>query len=317
MSQLSWLSSEEILTQLKSRPGNENYLGMYSSYYQGLVTDSQFMQIPIDDHMVHRGDGVFEAIKVVNGKPYLLPEHMLRLKNSAMALSLQPYETFSTMQEIVQQTWKAIQERTQAKSAILRVFLSRGPGNFSTNPYDTLGSQFYVVVTRLTNLPSIKYEQGVKVIKSKVPVKPSWLATVKTCNYLPNVMMKKEAVDANVDFSIGFDDKGGLAESSTENIVILTQDGYLVQPELLQILKGCTMTRVFELAEKLISEGLIKGTQSRKILESEILHAKEIMMLGTTLDVLPVVEYEKNKISAGRPGRISRLLQSLLLQDQL
>lgn len=57
------------------------------------------------------------------------------------------------------------------------------------------------------------------------------MAQAKTCNYLPNVMMKKEALDRKLDFTIGFDDSNNVAESSTENIIIVNSAGYLVKPK--------------------------------------------------------------------------------------
>jgi len=51
-------------------------------------------------------------------------------------------------------------------------------------------------------------------------VKQSWFPQVKSCNYLPNVLMKKESVDRKLDFTVSFTDEGFLAESATENIFI-------------------------------------------------------------------------------------------------
>src|SRR5690606_25817987 len=98
---------------------------------------------------------------------------------------------------------------------------------------------------------------GARVGKSQVPPKEPWLAKVKTCNYLPNVMMKKESVDRSLDFTVGVDAQGFLTEGSTENIVIVDQGNNLVRPELRQILKGTTMMRTFELAQELQKKGLI------------------------------------------------------------
>ena len=44
------------------------------------MTDPRLMTIPLDDHLVHRGDGVFEALAIVGGKVYQLDAHLARLK---------------------------------------------------------------------------------------------------------------------------------------------------------------------------------------------------------------------------------------------
>jgi hypothetical protein len=84
------------------------------------------------------------------------------------------------------------------------------------------------------------------------PVKPSFFATIKACNYLPNALMKKEAVDLGVDFTVAFDEQGALAEGATENAGILTAEGDLRVPKPDRILAGTTMHRVLELARPLV-----------------------------------------------------------------
>ncbi|RYZ19152.1 MAG: peptidase, partial [Chitinophagaceae bacterium] len=140
--------------------------------------------------------------------------------------------------------------------AMLRIYLSRGPGGFTTNPYESVGSQFYVVATAFRAMASEKYSAGVAIGRSAVVPKDPWFATVKSCNYLPNVMMKKEAVDRGLDFTIGFDETGVMTESSTENIMLLDREGFLVRPRLLQILKGTTMMRALELSSVLVGQGV-------------------------------------------------------------
>ena len=301
--------SQKLLQQKISRP----YFAMYSSLYGGITLDAGWMLLPIDDHMVHRGDGVFEAIKIIDSRPYLLRSHLERLLQSAQRLSLKPFAELAELEGIVLATVRA----SQQKNGLLRLFMSRGPGSFSVSPYDTVGTQFFVVVTALAPPPEQKYTEGVSVGRSQVLVKPSWMAQVKSCNYLPNVMMKKEAVDRSLDFVVGFDDQGFLAESSTENIVVLSAEGDLIRPELTNILKGTTMVRTFELAEVLLKAGQIRSIKSGNIAEEHLLKSKEVMMLGTTLDVLPVTRYEGAKIADGKVGAIAKALLELLKKDQV
>lgn len=284
---------------------------MYSSWLGGIVKDPSMMLIPVDDHLVHRGDGVFEAFKCQHKRIYLLEEHLDRLEKSAAALSLPWPHSRAEMREIIIQTVRA----SGLSEAVLRLYISRGPGTFSPNPYDSIGSQMYLIVTALKNLPAEKYEKGARIGKSQVPPKEPWLARIKTCNYLPNVMMKKESVDRGLDFTVGFDAQGFLTESSTENMILLSAEGSLIHPTLQQILSGTTMNRVFELAQALLPSGEIKKIEARNISEKEIQEAQELMMAGTTLDVLPVVEYENRKIASGQVGPVARRLLQLLRED--
>ncbi len=308
------MTSLEAQQKYQSRTHNHQslYAAMYSSWLGGIVKDPTLMLIPVDDHLVHRGDGVFEAMKCVNHRIFLMEEHIQRLIKSAQKISLELPFSVQDLREAIVQTVQA----SELSDSIIRLFLSRGPGTFSTNPYDSVGAQVYIIVTQLKPLPEIKYTQGVQVGRSQIPPKEKWLAQIKTCNYLPNVMMKKESVDRKVDFTVSFDQQGFLTESSTENMMIVDQKGYLVHPKLEQILSGTTMRRSFELAEQLVGQEL-QGIKVADISESDIINAREVMMAGTTLDVLPVTSYENKKIADGKVGSVSQKLLQLLRQDIL
>lgn len=293
------------LQQVKN-PFFEEYYAFYSSWLGGIVKDPSMMFVPIDDHMVHRGDGVFEVMKAVDGAIYLMEEHLQRLFQSAASIALQtPYE-IATIKEIVIATLQAANQ----PSALIRIFLSRGPGDFSVNPYDPVSSQLYVVITKLKAPKVEKYLEGVKIGKSLYPAKPSWMAKIKSCNYLPNVLMKKEAVDRHLDFVIATDVEGNFTESATENILIVDQSGTLIHPGLDSILKGTTMIRTCELAE----QNNIP-TQIRPISITDLTTASEVLITGTSLNVLPVIKFEETVIGTGKPGPIAKQLNELMLAD--
>lgn len=50
-----------------NRNGKQGYMAMYSSIVGGITTDPAAMVIPIDDHMVHRGHGVFDTAAIMDG----------------------------------------------------------------------------------------------------------------------------------------------------------------------------------------------------------------------------------------------------------
>ncbi|WP_374035627.1 aminotransferase class IV [Bdellovibrio bacteriovorus] len=307
------LSSADVQAQLLKRqyPAQGSYLAMYSSWYGGVIKDPGLMMVPVDDHLVHRGDGVFEAIKVVDGQVFLMQEHLERLQSSAQQIGISLSHSLEDMKKIILETTRIAGE----PYAVLRLYISRGPGYFTTNPYDSISSQMYLIVTSFTPFTDEKYLKGVKVGRSQVIPKDPWLARIKTCNYLPNVMMKKESVDRKIDFTIGIDPQGFITEGSTENIVLIDKDKNLIRPKLRQILKGTTMMRTFDLAESLLAAGELKSIQEKDLTEQDILSASEVMMIGTTLDVLPVTEYEGQQIGEGKQGPLAFKLLQLLRED--
>jgi branched-chain amino acid aminotransferase len=290
----------------QKNPFYHEYYAFYSSWFGGIVKNPRMMLLPIDDHMVHRGDGVFEAMKATGRSVYLFDEHLQRLFISAEKIALKSSIGVAELKTIVLNTLRAANQ----DEAIIRIFLSRGPGDFSVNPYDSVTSQLYIVVSKLKAPALEKYTNGVMIGKSSIPNKVSWMAQIKSCNYLPNVLMKKEAVDRSLDFVIATDTQGHLTESATENIMIVDQGGIIVHPPLDCILKGTTMVRVCELAEK---NGM--ATQVRTISIENLKSAREVMITGISLNVLPVVKFEDHNISHGKPGPIAQKLNELILND--
>ena len=157
--------------------------------------------------------------------------------------------------------------------------------------------------------PESAYEKGVTAIRTTVPAKQSWMATVKTTNYLPNVMMKREAVNRHADFPFCFDANGFLAESATENVALVDAAGRLVIPEFTNSLAGTTLMRAVDLIKNDMPV-TFKG-----VTEDEILNAREVMMLGTSFDAIGVVRYEDRPIHDARPGSVTRRLRELLKAD--
>ncbi len=293
------------------KPYHHDYLAMYSSVLGGVVTHPFLMTIPLDDHMVHRGDGIFEAFKCVQGNIYNLQGHLERLERSARAVYLKLPATLEQITDLVVGTIRI----TAARDCLIRLFVSRGPGGFTTNPYECPSSQLYIVVCRPSIPPEEQYEQGVAIKTSSIPIKKSYFANIKSCNYLPNVLMKKEAVDAGVQYTVSIDENGFLGEGSTENIGLVTQDLVLKFPQFSRILKGTTVTRAAELARSLVGKGELKQVIFEDLTLNEAYTAAEILLFGTTFDILPAVVFDGHPIGSGSPGRVFQLVHELLEQD--
>jgi branched-subunit amino acid aminotransferase/4-amino-4-deoxychorismate lyase len=309
------LTFDEVVDGLRrlNLPYHDAYLAMYSSWYGGIVRDPALMMVPIDDHLVHRGDGIFEAFKSVRGAIYLLNRHLDRLERSAAISFLTiPHDRDKLVRIIL-----ACVRAASVPECIIRVFVSRGPGGYTTNPYECPASQLYVVVTTLQRPAPEKYLSGATLRTSAIPVKPTFFAGVKSCNYLPNVLMKKEAVDAGVDYTVSLDENGFLAEGPTENIGIVTDRKEFIVPRFERVLRGTTVTRALELAQPLVAAGELARIIEADITPLQAREAAEIMMFGTSFDVLPVVQYDGHAIGTGRPGPFAARFQSLIEDDMV
>ncbi|HEY8240367.1 MAG TPA: aminotransferase class IV, partial [Kiritimatiellia bacterium] len=205
MRDISRLTAENAADRLRAarQPFHDEYYAMYSSAWDGIVTDPTLMVVPMDDHLVHRGDGVFETIKCVAGKIYCLEAHLDRLFFSAGKIGLQSAWPREEIRDTIIQTVRA----GGRKDCLVRAILSRGPGSLGVSPYDCPRPGLYVLAHQLKPPFMELHPEGAHVVTSKVPVKPGYFANIKSCNYLPNVLMKKEASDQGADFSLSFDER--------------------------------------------------------------------------------------------------------------
>ena len=294
---MPWLTKEQVWQKLSEFRADhqKNYFGFYSSRLGGFSNDLSAMMIPLDDHMVHRGDGIFEAFRVFDGAIIDLNAHLRRLRESAEAVGMKlkwsDDEIRDLCLELVQLCGK--------KEALVRLFVSRGEGSFTTNPKECLGPELYIVLTAFKNPPGDWYEKGVSVVSSKHVWKDSPFAQIKSCNYLLNVFLKQEANEAGAQFAAGFDATGFLTESSTENVIIIDKDKTIFVPEWSQILKGTTLLWVLELAR---AAGL--RVEQRKISREMIRAAREAAIVGTTWGVLPIAKWDGVLVGGSFAGDI-------------
>jgi branched-chain amino acid aminotransferase len=298
------LNEADWLQRMRAQRAVRPYFAMYSSLIDGIVTDPTLMQVPVDDHLVHRGDGVFETLKSISGRIYQLEAHLDRLATSAAAIGLSLPRSKETLGELVTDTLAAGRQ----DNASIRILISRGPGSLGVNPYDCPQSQVYIVVGALVRPFMDAHPEGARVGFSQLPPKHPMFASIKTCNYLPNALMAKEARDRGLDFVIGLGLDDRVLEGPTENIAIVSEDGVLRTPQAPDVLPGTTLERVLALAGDL--------PVARVVLpRSALLRAREIFIIGTSHDIIAVSEFEGGNPLPGPQGPIFQRLAPRLQQD--
>jgi branched-chain amino acid aminotransferase len=292
-------------------PRSGRYFSMYSSVLGGIVKDPRLMTIPLDDHMVHRGDGIFETMAIHHGKIYQLAPHLKRLAGSASLAGFEFPAPISEIQDIVLET----AAEGQAREATVRLFISRGTGGFSVDPKECSQSHVYVIVTAPEAPSAVHLLHGMKVVTTSIPARRREIAQLKSCNYMPNAMMELEAHRKGVDSAIAVDEDGFLTEGSNKNVALITRDREFKTPTFRHSLQGTTLTRLIELAKNLVEDGMLRGISQPDISREEAYDAAEMMFVGTTLKVLPIVEFDGHRIGEGRPGPIGSRLRAEIERD--
>src|SRR5687767_7116553 len=277
------LSGEDVLARLRALRGRQlvKYFAFYSSQLGGVVTDPALMVIPFDDHMVHRGHGIFDTAGLVNGKIYDLEAHLDRFQLSAERSKLRLPMTRGAMRDIIVKTTAASRERNGS----IRYWLSSGPGSLELTPAAGADPGFFVMIFGGLIYPERWLSEGARVMTTTYPIKAPIYAITKSTNYLPNVLMQMEAKQAGFDNGVFIDAEGHVGESSNMNVAFVTRDGVLAHPKFDSILAGCTSLRMLELAEVLKHQGLLTAIEVRDVPVAEARASREMMLLGSSVKV--------------------------------
>ena len=284
------------------RHGAANVTAFYEHRMGAICRDPRLLLVPLDDHMVHRGDAIFESLSFLEGRIIQLDAHLERMKHSAGVLALEPPCPWEEVRRIIIDVAAAGGEPYGG----LKVLLGRGCGGLGVDPAECPESSLYMVATRSRPLPETFWQKGLTAAKSAIPAKQEWLARIKSTNYLANALMAREAREKGVDVTFSFDENGFLAEAAIANVAMVDREGRMLMPEFRRALPGTTSLRAMELARAVMPVVLTDITE--EILEQ----ASEILVLGTTCECVAVTHYNGKPVGDGRPGPMADRLRHLL-----
>lgn len=306
-------SADDAIRRLRQTVHSKanNFYAMYSSILGGIVTEPALMVLPLDDHMVHRGHAVFDTATLTHGMLYQLDPHLDRLIKSAGGARISLPFPRERLRQIILATAAASRQREGS----VRYWLSAGPGGYGLGPAECVGSSFYVIVFEQEAYPESYYRQGIKLVTSQVPIKPPLFARIKSTNYLPNVLVVLEAKDRGADNGVFIDQRGMVAESSNMNVAFVTKDRVFRHPPFDAILSGITIQRVLDFAQRLVQQGALNAVRLADIPVAEGRDAAEMMLIGSSIKVAPVVKWDGQKIGDGKPGPATKKLLEMWHED--
>jgi branched-chain amino acid aminotransferase len=276
-------------------------------YVNGKLFDKADAKVSVYDHGFLYGDGVFEGIRVYEGKVFRLREHIDRLYDSARAIYLEIPVGREQMTEAVLSTVQANAKR----NGYIRLVVSRGSGYLGLDPRKTTDPQIIIIVDDISLYPPELYENGMEIVTASTSRNhPNALnPRIKSLNYLNNIMAKVEAVRAGCQEALMLNLKGEVAECTGDN-VFLVRRGVLRTPPLdAGILEGITRNAVIELAR-----AANIPVQETALTRYDVYTADECFLTGTAAEVIPVVKCDGRPIGTGKPGAITRQLRERFQQ---
>jgi len=259
-------------------------------------------KVSVFDHGLLYGDGVFEGIRIYNGKIFKQHEHIKRFYESAKAIRL---EVPMTAEQLSGAMHKTMEANGIKGDGYIRLVLTRGVGSLGISVVHTACPMVIVIADKIALYPPEVYQRGLHCVVSSIMRNHpnSTSPRVKSLNYLNNVMAKLEARDSGADEAIMLTTDGRVAECTGDNI-FLVLDGVIVTPPTCEgILAGITRNLVMELATK---RGYAVAEKS--LVRHDLYVADECFATGTAAEIVPITMIERRLVGDGKPGPITKQL---------
>src|SRR5438128_440853 len=192
-------------------------------YISGKYYDKPDAKISVYDHGLLYGDGVFEGIRIYDGKIFRLKEHVDRLYESARAIKLEIPLSPGQMIEAIQATVTANNKR----NGYIRPLVTRGAGYLGLDPRKTSDPQVIIIVDDISLYPPELYENGMEIATvATIRNHPAALSPrVKSLNYLNNILAKIEGIQQGCLESLMLNHNGEIAECTDDNILLIKIGG--------------------------------------------------------------------------------------------
>ena len=252
-------------------------------YLNDRIVQAERARVSVFDRGFLYGDGVFETVRIHNGRPVWLDRHLARLADSCRQIQL----------PLPDKLWPAIFQKVIDKNhvdhALIRLTLSRGernPGDGGPATQDTGTTPTVALFPRsLPHVTPSQRRKGVKLTFAGIR-RPSPLSSptqAKTLNYLNSLLAKQEAVERGAFEGLMVTTGGHVAECSMSNVFFIKGRTVYTPSLACGVLPGVTRKIVLEMAPAL-------GLQTRegRYRPAFLYEADECFLTGSGVGILPV-----------------------------
>jgi len=269
-----------------------------------LLPKSQAM-VSVYDHGLLYGDGVFEGIRVYQGKIFKCAQHLDRLYHCAEQIALKIPITREEMEAIQRECI----EVNGIRDGYIRLVVTRGYGTLGLDPRRCPVPGIICIADQISLYKPEFYDSGMRVVLAKRPKMPIACLDprIKSLNYLNNILAKVEAIEAGCDEAIMLNMEGYVTECTGDNLFIIKKGKIYTPPVEDGMLNG--ITRRFVL-DTLAPRCGVEAVESSLRIE-EVLKADEVFLTGTAAEVIAVNQIDDTRVGTGGEGPITRKLRKL------
>jgi D-alanine transaminase len=276
-------------------------------YVNGAFVPRTEARVSVEDRGFVFGDGVYEVLRIINGRPFAARFHNERLRRSleGIRISLAGTDSPESLAEIGRHLLE--ENGLLQGEATLYMQVTRGATTRAHNfPPPEVPPTIYISVARFTPYSDFA-RNGASAITH--PDLRWGRCDLKTLNLLPNVLASQAAKERGTFEAMLIRD--GIVTEGTKTNFFGVLDGTLrTHPCDDHILPGITRSILSELARELNVD-----LDETPIRAAEIPLLSELFLSGTTTDVMPVVSLDDEPVGNGKPGEITRKLQRVLAES--
>jgi D-alanine transaminase len=267
-------------------------------YFDGRFLPKEDVRVSPDDRGFLLADGAYEVIRSYHGRLFKVTEHLTRLERSLRELRFTrpDVQRLGAVAEVLLR-----RNDLDRGDAVLYIQVTRGvaPRTHAFPPPQTTPT-VYLAASPFRSSPE-KWEHGVSIIL--MPDIRWTRCDIKSVALLPNVLASQEAKERGAE-EVVFVRDGSLTEGAHTNVCAVFGEHLVTHPATRHILAGVTRRVVLDLCAEL---GI--PVKESPIDRQALPEAGELMILGTTTEIMPVVQVDDWQVGDGRPGPLTRKLQ--------
>lgn len=269
------------------------------AYLNGQYVEQANARVSVDDRGFLFADGVYEVVRVYDGKLFLMQQHMERLRHGLGELRIRT-DMVDELPAIAERLLDENKLRSSDATVYIQVTRGAAPRAHAF-PAPETAPTVYVAAKPFKQHPAAYFSDGVPAVT--VPDTRWSRCDIKSIALLPNVLANQQAKEQGA-FEAIFVRNDVLIEGSHSNLFAVI-GGQLLTYELCgYILGGITRKLVLERAPEL---GL--HVHEEPIHISQLDRIDELLLTGTTTEIMPISKLDNRLIGDGKPGPVTRKLQ--------
>lgn len=273
--------------------------------WQNKIVDRSTVKIDIEDRGYQFGDGIYEAMRVYNGEPFMFEAHYARLERSAKKIRLNlPFDKITLKANLYQLI--AAEQLTDGGIYLQVTRGMIGPRDHSIPKSG--GDQAVVTGNVFIYHRDLAMQQNG--LTGAVVPDQRWLhCDIKSLSLLGNILSLDAAEQKGYQDALLVRD-GYFTEASASNLWFVFGDTYYTHPDGNLVLPGITKLHLLDLMR---SNGL--NVKEEAVPADKLAEADEIFVSNSIWEVVPIISVDGQPVGTGKLGPYTKLIQEKYIQS--